>query len=216
MDSGVLQMKEEWRGVDGWSVLGSPAMSARAKATAANYRGAVARGYEARRVAQEKWAAEHSILATWLASFAAGSTVLDIPFGTGRFEPIYRGAGFRVIGRDISEDMLAEARRRIAPGWDIGTGNVLAIDLEDGAVDVAVCIRLLNMLDPAETARALRELQRVARRAVIVSLRVGGEFGRLTRPAQVGEVTDALAPGWRLDEDRDIHKPRYRMIRLCR
>jgi ubiquinone/menaquinone biosynthesis C-methylase UbiE len=194
----------------------TPTMSQRAQATAANYRGETARRYEAKRIAQEKWAAEHSILASWLSGYPLGSTVLDIPFGTGRFEPIYRGAGFRVIGRDISEDMLSEARKRCAPGWDIGTGNVLAIDLPNAAVDVAVCIRLLNMLEPAETARALGELQRVARKTVIVSLRVGGDEGRLTRPCDVSEVANALAPGWRLDEDRAIHKPRYRMIRLAR
>lgn len=191
-----------------------PEMSARARATAANYRGDNARRYEAKRVRREKWAAEHSILSSWLAAYPAGSTVLDIPCGTGRFEPIYRAARFHVIGRDISDDMLAEASKRCA-GWDIGLGNVLAIDLPDAAVDVAVCIRLLNMVEPDEMARALAELQRVARKAVIISLRVGGEDGRLTRPQTVDDVAAALAPGWRLDEDRAIHKPRYRMIRLA-
>jgi ubiquinone/menaquinone biosynthesis C-methylase UbiE len=192
-------------------------MSPRAQATAANYRGETARRYEAKRIAQEKWAAEHSILSVWLAPFGRGATVLDIPYGTGRFAPLYQAGKFHVIGRDINQDMLDQAMLKCHDSrWDIRTGNVLAIDLQDASVDVAVCIRLLNMIEPDELVRALGELQRVARKAVIVSLRVGGEDGRLTRPAEVSEVAAALAPGWRLAEDRAVHKPRYRMIRLER
>jgi ubiquinone/menaquinone biosynthesis C-methylase UbiE len=190
-------------------------MSARARATAANYRGKVAKAYEAKRISQDKWNAEHAILKQWLAGYGEGTRVLDIPCGTGRFEPIYRAGKFQVIGRDISDDMLTEARRK-CQGWNIGVGNVLNINMPDASVDVAVCVRLLNMLDAAETAQAVRELQRVSSGAVIVTLRVGGKYGRLTRPADAGEVSAAAAPGWRVDEDREIHKPHYRMIRLAR
>jgi ubiquinone/menaquinone biosynthesis C-methylase UbiE len=190
-------------------------MSPRARATAANYVGKVARSYEAKRTSQVKWNAEHALLGEWLNEFQAGTKVLDIPCGTGRFAPIYRAGKFQVIGRDISDDMLTEARRR-CQGWNIGIGNVLEINLPDAAVDVAVCIRLLNMLNEDETAQALRELQRVASRAVIVTLRIGGEFGRLTRPAAISEIADALAPGWSVAADTAVHKPHYRMIRLAR
>ena len=173
-----------------------PAMSQRALATVARYRGERARGYEAKRVTQEKWAAEHTIMSTWLNALPAGATVLDIPFGTGRFVPIYHARQFHVRGRDINRDMLDQAKRKkLDPTWDIGLGNILAIDLADASVDVAVCVRLLNFLEPAELRRALGELQRVARKWVIASVRVGGRHGGLTRPQSMADVVAALRPG---------------------
>lgn len=193
-------------------------MSPRARATAANYVGRVAAGYDADRERQIKWAAEHRIVAELLAGLPAGATVLDVPVGTGRFLELYRLAGLEAIGLDVSGDMLQVARAKVAPGQVVSLrrGNVLALDLADASVDVALCIRLLNMMEPQEMARALHELQRVARARVILSLRVGGEDGRLTRPQTVAGVVAALAPGWCLAQDREIHKPRYRMLVLER
>jgi ubiquinone/menaquinone biosynthesis C-methylase UbiE len=189
-------------------------MSARAKATAAHYIGNTARTYESDRERQVKWSAERRILDEWLIAMCPVSNLLDIPVGTGRFFDIYDLNEIAVTGIDISEDMLSEARAK-GYDFDLRLGNILAIDMPDGAVDVAVCIRLLNMLEPGEMRLALAELQRVARKAVIISLRVGGDEGRLTRPQTVDDVSAALAPGWRIAEDREVHKPRYRMIRLA-
>lgn len=196
------------------------AMSPRAQATAANYVGGVAASYDEDRRRQVKWQLEGKLLAETLADLDAGAHVLDVPVGTGRFLPLYTAQGLRVTGLDVSADMLHQAALKTdhAFGDDVALalGNVLELDLADGSVDVAVCIRLLNMIEPEEMHRALQELQRVARRRVILTLRVGGEPGKLTRPQLVADVVAALQPGWALTSDRPVHKDRYRWIVLER
>lgn len=193
-------------------------MSQRARNTAANYCGQVARSYDEDRRRQVKWSAEDAIVGELIADLERGAHVLDVPVGTGRFLPRYLAQGLRVTGLDINRDMLAVARSKVVAGdaVELAEGNVLALQLADASVDVALCIRLLNMIEPGEMVRALQELQRVARRRVIISLRVGGDPGKLTRPQDVATVIDALLPGWLMALDRPVHKDRYRMIVLER
>jgi ubiquinone/menaquinone biosynthesis C-methylase UbiE len=93
---------------------------------------------------------------------AAGERVLDVACGTGIVARLARerlGAGARVVGVDVSPQMLAVARG-IAPDIHWRAGNAAALPVEDGEVfDVVLCHQGLQFL-PDKPAVA-RELRRV-------------------------------------------------------
>lgn len=191
--------------------------SAMAEKTRAKYRGATADLYEAKRAGQEKWRAEDRIVREMLDPLPETTQILDIPIGTGRFIPYYEARGFQVIGLDVSSDMLAQARRRIMSSRvSVGPGDIFAIDLPDEAVDVAVCIRIFNLIDASDMKAALHEVQRVTRDQIILNLRVWHRDTKYRRPQKRAALRAALLPGWHIAEDREIHQHDFRMFRLER
>lgn len=95
-------------------------------------------------------------------------TVLDA--GCGEGETIARLGPLlpqRVTAVDIREDSLAFARRRL-PSVDVSRQSVYALDFPDRSFDLVLCLEVLEHLD--RPADALRELRRVCRRDLVVSV----------------------------------------------
>jgi len=94
-----------------------------------------------------------------------GSQVLEVGVGTGLALPRYV-AGKRIIGIDLSAEMLAHARQRVA---EAGLSNVLdlremdaeATDFADDAFDIAVAMFVASVVPNA--TRLLAEMRRVVR-----------------------------------------------------
>ncbi|HVG93888.1 MAG TPA: class I SAM-dependent methyltransferase [Planctomycetota bacterium] len=118
---------------------------------------------------------ERSLLRRALSRAGTEGEVLDVPCGAGRMVPVLLERASRVTALDLSPAMTAEATRALAAPIAagrvvVGEGSVERIEAADRAFDTAVCWRLLHHLtDPADRARALEELGRVVRRAVIVT-----------------------------------------------
>jgi len=108
--------------------------------------------------------------------------VLDLPCGAGRFWPMLCEQPNRaILAADNSADMLATARAAQPPEVVARVNSfqtsAFAIDLSANAVDCIFCIRLLHHIESAEHRLAiLRELHRVTRDTVIVSLWVDGNY----------------------------------------
>jgi ubiquinone/menaquinone biosynthesis C-methylase UbiE len=85
---------------------------------------------------------------------------LDAACGTGRHAAVLAELGHEVVGVDASPAMLERARERI-PGADFRIGELEALPLDAGAVDLAVCSLALTHLEAPEPAVA--ELARVVR-----------------------------------------------------
>jgi ubiquinone/menaquinone biosynthesis C-methylase UbiE len=108
--------------------------------------------------------------------------VLDLPCGEGRFWPVLAEKSNRaIIGADSSESMLkiamqtqpADVVKRVQPMLI----SAFDIALPDNAVDSIFCMRLFHHVGEAEHRLAiLRELERVTRDSVILSLWVDGNF----------------------------------------
>jgi ubiquinone/menaquinone biosynthesis C-methylase UbiE len=199
----------------------------KARRTAEKYRGGVAAGYEAKRTSQVKWQAEQRLVERWLSEVAeeAGEDrvrVLDIPVGTGRFLPTYQRYAFDVTGIDVSDDMLAIARAKVAPSdvpvsVTLELGSIFDIVMPDAAVDIAVCIRIVNLIGESDMQIALRELQRVTRSQILFNVREGEKGkSRYRNPQSIKAIKAALQPGWRIASNVEIHEPDFRMIRLER
>ena len=147
------------------------------------YTGQTAATYNQRKHEQAHWWAEQDITARMLAGIASEQRrsvrVLDIPVGTGRFLSAYRELGMQAVGYDISADMLDEARReaeRLRYSPELREANITSLPLENGAVDVVVCMRFLNHLEFGELERVLAELVRVTRLDLIAT--AGSRTGR--------------------------------------
>ncbi len=77
----------------------------------------------------------------------------------------------RIVALDLSEEILAQARRRTDayPEITLLHGNALALPFPDRAVDVVICGLALHHFPYDEAVRVLREIARVARHGFIVN-----------------------------------------------
>lgn len=108
--------------------------------------------------------------------------VLDLPCGAGRFWPLLAEQPNRIIfAADNSADMLAVAQAAYSANFlervKAFQTSAFAVNLQDNAVDCVFCIRLLHHVAQSEHRLAiLRELHRVTRDTVIISLWVDGNY----------------------------------------
>ncbi|MDR0577452.1 MAG: class I SAM-dependent methyltransferase [Candidatus Accumulibacter sp.] len=108
--------------------------------------------------------------------------VLDLPCGAGRFWPMLLERPGRVLfAADNSPDMLAVARESLPAGMAHRVRtfqtSAFAIDLADETVDCVFCMRLLHHIgDPKHRLALLREMRRVTRDTLVISLWVDGNY----------------------------------------
>jgi demethylmenaquinone methyltransferase / 2-methoxy-6-polyprenyl-1,4-benzoquinol methylase len=96
-----------------------------------------------------------------------GGSALDVACGSGKLtaELARISSGGRVVGLDFSPQMLEVARRH-HPNVEFIEGDALELPFEDAAFDVStIAFGLRNLAEPI---RGLREMTRVARRAVVL------------------------------------------------
>ena len=136
------------------------------------YKGDEAVQYEHTRSRHPSWVTEQRIVDELCREIPLGSTILDIPSGTGRFFPLYQRSGHRVLGSDISIDMFRQVppERLQHPAF---RGFVMCdaekLPYADESFDYVVCVRFLSLALPPSTAEAaLREFTRVAKKGVIL------------------------------------------------
>jgi SAM-dependent methyltransferase len=97
----------------------------------------------------------------------AGSTLLDVGCGTGHFSRRFAASGLRVSGLDPDPPMLEHARR-LGGGVDYLRGSATALPVADATYDFVTAVTSLCFV--AEASRALGEMWRVARHAVLLGL----------------------------------------------
>ncbi len=141
------------------------------------YRGAVAETYNRLRATSPRWEHEQQLIQGLIGRFPTGTTVLDVPLGTGRFLDHYGRCGLMAYGLDISSDMLNEALRGEILPEGMLQADTERIPLRDKAVDYVVCARLLNWVPMPVFEMILSEFRRVARKGVLVEVRVTRSLG---------------------------------------
>lgn len=177
-------------------------LSERARASAGNsgllpyppFVGKVARTYLEKRAAKELWRVEAEMVAAFLDRVPATS-VLDVPFGTGRFVEEYLRRGLKITGVDISADMFEAAHLslgHLVERCQLCRGTISRLPFGANAFDLAVCLRLLaNNVDFGTAMEGLRELARVTRTAVIVDMKCRREGTDPVFPPQPDETMEA-------------------------
>jgi SAM-dependent methyltransferase len=115
----------------------------------------------------------------------AGSMVVDLATGTGRWLEYAMSRGARGIGFDISEPMLAVAAKKNSVRGRLAAADIRALPLRDGSADVAICSFALGYL--AQIEGAFREMARVARRVVVSDLHPDALNAGWSRSFRVGD-----------------------------
>lgn len=140
-----------------------------------HYRGEAAEHYLEERLQQKSWHIEQDIVRSMLSTFPDGATVLDVPFGTGRFVDMYLHKRMKVYGLDISQDMLNIARKTLGESYDqcrIQLGTAESLPYEDKFFDLVVCFRFFGLISFDMARKVLAEIHRVARDLVIIRVPV--------------------------------------------
>lgn len=147
------------------------------------YYGNAAARYEKKRKKQDWWHVEQTEMQALLAELPDGLSVVDIPFGTGRFVPYYLAKNFKVAGLDASHEMLASAKASLGEDYDrctAITGSAMNLPYADGQFDMLVSTRFLrDIILFADAKKALAEFVRVAKTHLIIQIGEAIEGGRV-------------------------------------
>lgn len=125
---------------------------------------------------------DHRVARSALKIAGKTDSILDMPCGTGRFWGLLAEDPERVIhAADFSENMIDIGMKRrdrdIVQRINAFQGSAFELPVEDGFVDSVFCIRLIHHVGKSEDRiKLLKELARVSRSTVIISLWVDGNF----------------------------------------
>ncbi len=97
-------------------------------------------------------------------------TTLEIGTGTGLFAAAITARGGRVVGIDLSTEMLRKARTRIP----VCAADAARLPFRDGAFDRAFLVAVLDFVD--DPVAVLREALRVSRGPVVVLALASGSW----------------------------------------
>ena len=98
----------------------------------------------------------------WVAGYVKGRDVLDVPCGMGWGTSFY-GKAKSVVGIDISEEAIDEAKQRYSTVGRFGVGSMEKLNFENSSFDVVSCLEGIEHV-PIEIGRSfLDEASRVLR-----------------------------------------------------
>ena len=145
---------------------------------------------------------EHGRRAVVAASERVGGRILEVGVGTGLSLPYYSG-GHRVVGIDLSGEMLQKARTRVVKEnlrhvEDLAIMDCERLDYSDASFDVVTAQCVVNTVPNPE--KAMEEFARVLRPGgeIILLNRVGADAGpRLAVERFFQPVVNRF--GWRSD-----------------
>jgi 2-polyprenyl-3-methyl-5-hydroxy-6-metoxy-1,4-benzoquinol methylase len=127
------------------------------------YLGKAALQYDAKRASSQRYKEEEQAFAE-LFRIVNPKSVLDCPFGTGRWLEYYLNSGSSVIAIDYSEDMLAEAEKKLplkTENISFRVASVFEYDFSQHVaenIDLVVCTRFLNWVTYREAEAILAKL----------------------------------------------------------
>jgi ubiquinone/menaquinone biosynthesis C-methylase UbiE len=116
----------------------------------------------------------------WLDRLAAdvpeGGVICDMGCGPGQIARYLHERGARVIGVDLSAQMIEQARR-LNPDLEFRQGNMLALDVEDGAWAGIAAFYSVIHIPREEVMTVLHELRRVLQPGglLLVTFHIGTE-----------------------------------------
>jgi SAM-dependent methyltransferase len=172
--------------------------------------------YDEGREDEEKWVKENEAVRKCLEDLV-GTTVIDIPCGTGRFFKDFKELKLEAEGFDVSGQMMRQAKPK--GSFPVKFGDIMNIPAEDGQYDAALCVRLLEKFKAEEVASALEELARVAKHDIIFSL-ITGEKEELRNRSWVHDLklfTEFIESGpFEVKSMHTVREPDYHIWHIRR
>ena len=119
---------------------------------------------------------DRQLLDRFAMRFEGLGPVCDLGCGPGHVARYLHERGVPVIGIDLSPVMMEQARR-LNPGIEFRQGNMLSLDIEDGAWGGIVAFYSIIHLPRSEIAAALAEMKRVLRPGglLLLAFHIGDE-----------------------------------------
>lgn len=147
------------------------------------YDSVVAEKYDVDREVEEHWHLENKFISDYFAN-AKHQKIAEIPVGTGRFLGYFAEAD-TVIGVDISNDMLAIAKKRVdelgLTNVELEVGDATNLRFENDTFDCLVSFRLLHLIPPAIRLAVFSEFARVTKGKIIVQVYQNKKLSLLER-----------------------------------
>lgn len=157
----------------------------------------VAAQYEALRQNDRYWTWENEIVDHCLRTFQVGDQIADCPVGTGRFMDIYARHGLRLLGIDISADMLEEARTKVEAAGMAGRVELIKADASSMGLDqpltkALICFRLVHLIFDSNLNGVVKGLAAIPSQTIFLQVFTVKDF----KPGRVaGRVLHALGSG---------------------
>jgi ubiquinone/menaquinone biosynthesis C-methylase UbiE len=123
-------------------------------------------------------AVEKRLVEKYLSRLGSGR-LLEVGCGTGHWTEYFTGRGFRILGLDISEKMLARARARSLTGAGFLMGSAENLPFPDECFENIASMATLEFVDHQD--RAFGEIRRVLKPGgffIIGALNEGSPLGR--------------------------------------
>jgi SAM-dependent methyltransferase len=123
---------------------------------------------------------DRKLLDRFAAMFDAEDTICDMGCGPGHVARYLHDRGVRVIGVDLSPQMVNQARL-LNPGLDFRQGDMMSLDVGGESWAGIVLLYSIIHIPRAEVVRALRELRRCLRPGgrLLVSFHIGDDLVHL-------------------------------------
>jgi len=119
--------------------------------------------------------------------FEKGDKILDVGCGNGKTSYALIEAGYDVTGIDISEAAADSCKRMYGDSMNVICASADSIPLDDGSMDGAVMVHVLEHMDEDETKASVKEIYRVLKQNAKIFVRV---FHKDDMRSGKGERTD--------------------------
>lgn len=118
---------------------------------------------------EHRFARERTVVESWFDGLASDSSVLDVGCGAGAWTTLFSQRYQRVVGVDMSPNMLAAARANLggATNVELIEGNALLVPIE-GSFDAAFVGGMLMYLNRADAVALLKRLRLLVPKGPIV------------------------------------------------
>ena len=97
-----------------------------------------------------------------------GSSIIDVPCGSGKLNPILRQTKCQIISIDASPQMIKYAKGTSTQQFRFILSDIRHIPLENGSADIVISNRFLHRIPAEKHEEVLKELFRVANNSAIL------------------------------------------------
>jgi len=143
---------------------------------AKHYAGEFAEDYDTVRMVKPKWLAEQKVIEEFLSRTTPSQTILDVPFGTGRFLELCQQAKLKVTGVDISQDMLDAASAKfsnLVNDVELIAARAEDMPFEDNTFDYLICNRFIKWLPSMQAMMPVaKEFRRVTAGQILLQVKL--------------------------------------------
>ncbi|HUM44472.1 MAG TPA: class I SAM-dependent methyltransferase [Fervidobacterium sp.] len=103
-----------------------------------------------------------------LLKYTKGSSIIDIPCGSGKLNPILKATNCNIISADASPQMIEFAKGDRSADFEFMLSDIRFIPLKSESVDILISNRFLHRIPAENHGIVLKELFRISRRYVIL------------------------------------------------